>query len=213
MEEEKKSENFGSRLVEITGKMFDTLVLGILFLICSIPIFTIGTSMTALAYAYRKTVKEQKGYLVRNFFHGFASNFKEATPIWLVDALLLFVLFLNVRYTFLSKGSNGMLFLFILYSILSGVVLMGTITMFDALSRFNMSRKKCFTFGFAFSLAHLASSMVLLLGILCLAVISWRVPALVPFLPAILVWMTDLVYGPSMKKCVVEEPNSTERTA
>ena len=76
---------FSGQVINITRKLFDTLVLGLLFLLCSIPIITIGASATALYYAYDKVVRRNEGYAVRAFFHSFKMNFAQATLIWTLD--------------------------------------------------------------------------------------------------------------------------------
>lgn len=57
--------------------------LNILWVICSIPIFTIGASTSALIYSCMKLQKDE-GIVTHNFFHSFKDNFKQATGIWLL---------------------------------------------------------------------------------------------------------------------------------
>lgn len=57
--------------------------LNILWLVCSLPIITIGASTTALIYACMKLHKDE-GYPTANFFHSFRDNWKQATAIWLI---------------------------------------------------------------------------------------------------------------------------------
>ncbi len=65
-------------------KMGDLMILNFLFMFFSIPIFTIGASMTALYTVTFKMLDETEGNIVKNFFKAFKSNFKQATIIWLV---------------------------------------------------------------------------------------------------------------------------------
>ena len=55
--------------------------LNILWLLCSLPIVTIGASTTALIYACMKLHKDE-GYPTSNFFHSFKENFTQATALW-----------------------------------------------------------------------------------------------------------------------------------
>ena len=61
--------------------------LNILWLVCSLPVVTIGASTTALIYSCMK-LRDDDGYPTRNFFHSFKINFKQATIIWLIYALV-----------------------------------------------------------------------------------------------------------------------------
>ena len=59
--------------------------LNILWLVCSLPVVTIGASTTALIYSCMK-LRDDDGYPTKNFFHSFKINFKQATIIWLIYA-------------------------------------------------------------------------------------------------------------------------------
>lgn len=65
-------------------RMGDLMILNILFIIFSLPIFTIGASITALYTMTFKMLDETEGNLIKNFFKAFKSNFKQATAIWMV---------------------------------------------------------------------------------------------------------------------------------
>lgn len=56
--------------------------LHILWLVCSLPIITIGASTTALCYSCMK-LHRREGYATRNFFHSFKENFGQATILFL----------------------------------------------------------------------------------------------------------------------------------
>ncbi len=58
-------------------------LLNMLWVLCSLPVFTIGASTTALIYACLKLRKEE-GYVTQNFFHSFKENLKQSTILWLL---------------------------------------------------------------------------------------------------------------------------------
>lgn len=57
--------------------------LNILWLVCSLPIVTIGASTTALIYSCMKLRKDE-GYPTNNFFKSFKENFRQSTALWLI---------------------------------------------------------------------------------------------------------------------------------
>ncbi len=75
-------------LITILGKMADMMWLTILTMICSIPVFTIGASLTALNYVALKMARNEEGYVTRSFFKAFKENFKQSTAIWLIFVLI-----------------------------------------------------------------------------------------------------------------------------
>jgi uncharacterized membrane protein YesL len=59
--------------------------LGAVWLVCSLPVFTLGASTTALYAVTIKLVRDREGTSpLRQFFAAFRSNFKQATILWLM---------------------------------------------------------------------------------------------------------------------------------
>ena len=71
-------------------KVTDTLILSILWLVCCVPVVTVGAASSALYYAFHKSIRQNRSYAWREFFAAFKSNFKRSTGIWLI--LLVFML-------------------------------------------------------------------------------------------------------------------------
>ena len=68
---------FGQVMVALT---YGT-VLNLLWVVCSLPVFTIGASTTALYYAALKMAKGEESYPARMFFRAFKENFRQATAL------------------------------------------------------------------------------------------------------------------------------------
>lgn len=82
------------------GRLADFMILNILWVICSIPIITIGASTTALYTVMLKLVKNEEGYIAKGFLKAFKENFKQSTIMWLIFLLLgiIFVVdFVSIR--------------------------------------------------------------------------------------------------------------------
>ena len=78
-------------MFSIEGKFFgaisrlgDLVILNILFLACSIPIVTIGASITAMYSVTKKMAEEREGYILKSFFKAFKENFRQSTVMWLI---------------------------------------------------------------------------------------------------------------------------------
>lgn len=60
------------------GVVWDLIVLNLLFLVCCIPVVTIGPAITALHYVTTKMAGEKDGTpVVGNFFKSFRANFRQ----------------------------------------------------------------------------------------------------------------------------------------
>lgn len=84
-------------LIQFLTKMADLMWLNILTLICCIPIFTIGASLTALQYMALKIVRDEEGYITKGFFKAFKENFRQSTIIWLMFMAVGIILFADYR--------------------------------------------------------------------------------------------------------------------
>lgn len=81
-----------SPLIQVLNKVADLMWLNILTLICCIPIFTIGASLTAAHYVALKMKRNEEGYISKDFFKSFRTNFRQSTLIWLLAMLLIAIL-------------------------------------------------------------------------------------------------------------------------
>ena len=67
------------------GKLADLVICNILFVLCSLPVFTLGASLTAL---YRCTLSiaedTEESLIFRQFFEAFRRGFRRSTLLWLI---------------------------------------------------------------------------------------------------------------------------------
>ena len=87
------------------GNVADLVILNFLFLICCIPIVTVGASFTAAYYVAMKKVRGEESYIARSFFHSFKENFRQSTIIWLIFLFLGILVFFDFRIIGAMEGS------------------------------------------------------------------------------------------------------------
>ena len=73
-----------SRLRSAVSALIDMIWAGLLWLLCSLPLFTLGASTTARYYTIVKSVRHDRSRVSRCFFSAFRSNFRQATLLWLL---------------------------------------------------------------------------------------------------------------------------------
>ena len=76
--------NYDNPVWRFIGKFCDVMILNVLWVLCSIPVVTIGASTTAVYYVTLKLVRDEEGPTIRSFFKSFKENFRQATIIWLI---------------------------------------------------------------------------------------------------------------------------------
>lgn len=96
--------------------LFDILYVGVLWLVCSLPLITAGASATAAYYAMSKCVRHKTGYIGREFFHSFRANFRQITPLTLLFWLVEGVLAIDLYYVWTNENQlNNALFIVLLF--------------------------------------------------------------------------------------------------
>ena len=82
-----------SPFLQTMGKLSDIVFCNIMFVIFSLPIFTIGASAAALFNCMQKMIEDKEDDLVaRDFWRAFKVNFKQATVIWLLSLVVIGIL-------------------------------------------------------------------------------------------------------------------------
>ena len=76
--------SYESKFSQALIKLCYSCYLNLLWFLCSLPIFTIGASTTALYYVSLKIVQGEDSNLTRLFFRSFRQNFRQATTLWLI---------------------------------------------------------------------------------------------------------------------------------
>ena len=89
---------------DINGKFFKTLtkagdfiILTLLAMVCSIPVITIGASLTAVFYAALKMARDEEGYVWKEFFKSFKQNLKQSILIELILAAFAAILLVDIN--------------------------------------------------------------------------------------------------------------------
>lgn len=206
--------NLDSPLMTALNKICDLIWLNVLALVCCIPIFTIGASMTAMHYVVLKMARGQEGYITKDFFKSFKVNFKQATIIWLIILALIVVLGLDFWILLtggITEGANATLQTVVrAFVILSAVFLLDLIVfVFPVLSHFDNTIKGTIKNSFLMSMVVLPKTVIMIL----LQLVPW---AILYFLPQILpiglmFWMSGpaylsaLLYSKTFKKYEPEE--------
>ena len=80
-----------SKFYEVVSRIADLVVVNLLFVLCSLPIITIGASTTALYGVTKKMAENREGYIFRNYFRLFKENFKQSTIMWSILLLLALI--------------------------------------------------------------------------------------------------------------------------
>ena len=134
-----------SALSRLLSKVADLMILNILFIVTSLPIVTIGASLTALNFVALRYPKNQYESIPRDYLRSFKQNFRQATISWGVLVLVGAALAAwYVLVTNLTLGAVVQLILLVVWYVLA-VAFVGTaLWVFPYLSRFEGSTREVF---------------------------------------------------------------------
>ena len=85
----------GGMLSDLLERAFDLFVLNLLFLLCSLPVFTIGASLTALHRVLLQCVRGEDAHHAKEFLRTFRREFRQSTLLWLPMLAALVVLYFD----------------------------------------------------------------------------------------------------------------------
>ncbi|MBO4678957.1 MAG: DUF624 domain-containing protein, partial [Lachnospiraceae bacterium] len=144
----------GESFVPTTGTQF---LLYALILVASMPI---GAAFTALHFVCLKMVRDEEGYITKDFFRSFKLNFKQATVIWTVAMLIGALLIFNFSYIRLMDSQT----IFFATSAAAAIFLYITLLyVFPILSHFENTIKGTVKNAFFMSILALPKTVVMVI--------------------------------------------------
>lgn len=198
--------NLDNAFFTALGKLVDSVWVSLLWLVCCIPVVTIGASTSALYYTVHKSIRGGRGYTTRNFFSAFKNNFRQATLSWLVWLVIFLVLLADVlimRAALQAGSSVGMLFYFFLVMMLFVVIWAAYI--FPYVARFENTVKATLKNAFLFAVSFPQWSLLLVLIMAVGLFLTWLIPFLIFLLPTVVFLLFDLILERIFRRFMSEE--------
>ena len=183
--------NYDNPVWRFAGRLGDMFILNILWILCCIPIFTIGASTTALYYCTLKIVKNEDYGNIRMFFHSFKQNFVQATIIWLIMLSLGMILVFDF-YFFGNIMTGADSIRFVLRALTGAILLIWLFVLlyvFPLLSRFDNSIKHTLSNAAFMSLRFIGSTLAMLVSDAAILVLGYMALFYIPWVTAVLFFL------------------------
>lgn len=150
-----------SKIMQILSRFCDIILLNLVVLLTSLPVFTIGAANAAMyEVCFRMDTEREEG-LLRTYFRSFKENFKQGTVIWLFLLLFGAASCVNmVQFSELGGTLGYVMFLFALLVFLMTLLVFSYA--FPLLSQFRNSTVATAKNALLLSIAHLPRSLVIL---------------------------------------------------
>ena len=152
--------NMDNKFFTVMGRVADLIMLNVVFLICCLPIVTIGASLTALHYVTLKMARNEESYIIRSFFKSFRQNFRQATVIHLIMLAVGIILYLDLN---IASGMDGSIsrVLYILLIAFGFLYLMIFLYIYPVLAKFYNSIRNTFRNSFLMAVRHLPYTILM----------------------------------------------------
>ena len=197
---------YDNAFFQFLGKITDYIFASVLWLICCIPVVTIGASTSALYYTVHKALKGERGYVWRCFWYAFRTNLKctVGPSIIYVVAFLFLVVDKKMFYAILTQGSKLGMFYYIFYFLQLYLVGAAIVT-FAFVARFTCTWKEAFQKGLILSIANFPWLLVIIVLAVAVAVIFVYSPIVLGILPALVCWVYDWILERIFRKLMTPE--------
>ena len=193
-----------SRVLTVLTALIDIIWAGLLWLLCSLPVVTLGASTTALYYAVVKCIRHERGRLTRSFFRAFASNFKLATGLWLL-MLLYLLIGLGDAYALQRMGVQPGDLLYYISRLFFLPALLLFPWLFAFVSRFQNSVGGTLKFTAWLAMRHLGATLFLSFELVTALVIAWLLPQLLPLLPGVFCLLMSFSIEPAFRPLTADQ--------
>ena len=182
--------------VRVMTAVFDVAVTYLLYILCCLPVVTIGAATTALHTTMLSIADDTCGGVLRKFFGSFKDDFKVSTLLWLIFALVGAVVVADVIicFGFEMEAVNSMLYAMrgITIFCVALYTLMFVYT-FAGVAKFEVTWKQALRNALLFLTKFPFSSLGILLlsaaSVICLYLgLIWALPVVI-----ILVYLQELI--------------------
>lgn len=203
--------NFDNKFFTALSKIVDAIFVSLLWIICCIPIFTIGASTAALYGTVHKSILRGHGYLAPTFFGYFKDIFKTATKMWLVFMVIYGVLFGDC-YIVWSMGQNddSIKAFFFFFLIMLAFVSVWVIYAFAYITRFEDTAKVTLKNTGLIAIANLPSSLSILICSGILGGVLFLIPILIFIMPVGAMCVYNAVLEKVFRKFMSDEDRENE---
>lgn len=205
-------------LIGFLQKIGMLIVLSVLFLLCSLPLVTMGAAASALYYAVAKSVRRGRGYPTKEFFRAFKRNLKNGTVLTVIFGGLAALILYNrevlwqtsagereILSEIVMGSSDGRaLTLYVIYDGILIFIAMLMVYLFPVLSRFAMKLSDIVKLSFVMSLRFFYFTILLMAGTGILFYLQWKVLPMptILLLPGGWTYISSFLLEKAMKKYI-----------
>lgn len=204
--------NNENKLLTALGKLTDSLLLNILFVISCIPVITIGISCTAFYYTTHKVLRHDRSYLWAEYKRAWKENFKQSTSCWLVFLAIGLILGADIGIMYAAfRAGNSYGSAYVFFAVILLLVLLWMVYAFAYIARFENTTKEVMKNSAFMMFFHFPKTLILLVILAVSAFVVWSIPLLVVLVPVLAVWLIEILLESIFIRYMSEEDKRLEK--
>lgn len=196
-----------NRVFTAIGIAGDHLILSLTWLVCSLPVFTVGAATAAMCQMSLKIMERQECRLLRDYFAAFRQHFALATKLWLAYLAVGLVLAADI-YICLGVMSAGLSWAGIVLGAFLALALVYAISVswvFPYIVRVECKFLQAVKYSLVAGISRLGYSLLMLAVPVLWGAAMLYAAFLLPFLPGLITLCDTLLIRLALHKYVKKE--------
>ncbi|MCI8327847.1 MAG: YesL family protein [Lachnospiraceae bacterium] len=196
----------------LLGKLTDSILLNLIFVLSCLPVVTIGISCTSVYYTVHKVLRQDRGYLWGEYQRAWRENFKQAGSCWLFFAIIEMVLGVDtyIMYQVFRAGyAYGSIYIF--FIVLFVLTILWMIYTFAYMARFVDTTKETLKNSAFMMILHFPKTLLLLAILGAAMFLVWLLPLFVLIVPILVVWFGEILLESIFVNYMAEEDRKAEQ--
>lgn len=151
----------------------DAVIAAVWFLICCVPVVTIGASVTAVTATMMAIRTDSYGSVTKKFFSVFRSEFRQSTLAWFIMAALGAVLAADYWFWLTQPGSVFTTVLVVVSVFFTAAYACVWVYLFAGIGKFVVTLRQAFRNACLFALGNMGWTLCLILLTVLMLVLFW----------------------------------------
>lgn len=154
--------HYDNRISLFLSRVADFVILNVLWILCSVPIVTIGVSTTAYYYCMLNIVRDTDYGIVKMFFHSFKENLKQGIILGLIVIGTVVLLGIDILVCS-SLGGSFFQVMKMLLLVVTGIVMVPLVYVFPVFAQFDNSIKNIIKNAFIIGISNLKYTLLIMM--------------------------------------------------
>ena len=203
--------NMDNGFFRAVSKLVDLVYLSFLFVISCIPVFTIGAAMTAMYYTVQKTIRNDRGYVGSEYWHGFKMTLQQSTWLGLAVLAAGLILYGAVRILqIMEEAGNPFGKAHMFFRVLLFLLTVWCSYIFPYMARFENNTKAILKNAAYIAVLNLPKTLLMVVYMAVTGLILYIMPIALFFMPAVFTWMQNITMEKIFRKYMSDEDRAAE---